>query len=265
MVNWYAIARYIREPNADPAQVKLDWAREEFGAKAAPVVAEIVDKVTGAARGMYEFDALWTACHSRFPTLEYLDCLLCGPYRQMKRIKGMMGLELPVDMYAPEVAAKIRANPRTRLVFNRVPITAKLKEEALAQKDGAVERMEQALALWRSLEGKIKVETYQRILAGLEGNRNDSLIFRHMMNLYMDWKLGVLTEARIDAVLETCRGLKGIVVPNPLDPHTTPGATGGGIVFFEEDSLASFAEKLRRDLRNPWMEKFWEDHPTGVS
>ena len=37
-----------------------------------------------------------------------------------------------------------------------------------------------------------------------------------MMDIYMDWKLGVLTEAKIDATLHTCQGLKGIIVPEPL-------------------------------------------------
>ena len=50
-------------------------------------------------------------------------------------------------------------------------------------------------------------EAYARILAGLEGNRNDAIIFRFMMDLYMDWKLGALTEAKIDAVIEACRTL----------------------------------------------------------
>ena len=66
-INWYAIQQYMKDPYADPAKIKLDWATKEFGSDSAATVVKVVDKVTEAARGMYEFDALWTANHSRFP------------------------------------------------------------------------------------------------------------------------------------------------------------------------------------------------------
>ena len=258
LVNWYAIQRLLRDPLADPATMKVEWARETFGGKAAPTVVTVLDRVTEAARGMYEFDALWTGNHSQFPTLDYLDSHLCGPYRQTPRMKGMMGLVLPLDMYSPARAAEIRANPQTRMVFNQYPITPALKAEAMAQKDAAVRSMEEALSLWRSLPGTIKEEQYRKILAGLEGNLADTIIFRHMMDVYMDWKLGVLTEAKIDAALEACRELKGIVVPAPLDPH--PKKT----TIVEPASLKSFAEQLRKDLKEPWVEDYWRKNPIGV-
>ena len=74
----------------------------------------------------------------------------------------------------------------------------------------------------------------------------------------MDWKLGVLTEEKIDAVLSACRGLKGIVFPDPLDED--PKET---VSFVEPESVKTFAEKLRRDLREPWLEQYWVDHPWG--
>ena len=52
----------------------------------------------------------------------------------------MMGLLLPLDMYAPEIAAQIRADPKTRLVFNQVPITAKLKSDVPVRQQEAVAR-----------------------------------------------------------------------------------------------------------------------------
>ena len=257
-VKFHALARYMRDPYADPSEIKLSWAREEYGHEIAPVVVDVVDRVTEAARGMYEVDGMWVAKHSHFTTLEYMDSHLCGPYDFSQRLAGMMGLGLPLDMYSPERQAEIRANPDTRIVFNHVPITPRLKAELMAQKDGAVRLMEEAISLWRSLEGKMDEDMYGRILGGLMANRNDAILFRHVMDLYMDWKLGVLTEAKIDAVLAACRGLVGIVFPDPMSED--PGET---VSFVDAESVATFAEKLRRELREPWLEQYWVDHPWG--
>ena len=259
MVNWHGIARFMLDPHVDPVQVKMDWAREEFGEEVAPVVVDVVHKVTEAARGMYEFDALWTANHSYFPNLEYLDSHLCGPYRQMKRMTGMMGLALPLDMYSPERAAGIRADPRTRMVFNQVLITPRLKAEVMAQKEAATRLMRESIALWRSLEGKMDGDKYHRVLAGLEGNLDDTVVFRYGMDLYMDWKLGVLTEARIDSALEACRGLRGRIVPEPLADETERLQDMEPVA-----SLKTLGEQLRRELREPWVEEYWRHHPLGV-
>jgi len=258
MVNWYALSEAIRNPQADPKALMLAWAKAEYGDSAAETVVRILDKVTEAGHGMYEFDALWTGCHSRFPTLPYLDSHLCGPCRQAPRMKGMMGLILPVDMYPPEIAAQIRADPKTRLVFNQVPITPQLKSEAMAQKNGAVRRIHEALDLWKSLHGRIADASYADILAGLEGNLTDAIAFRQMMDLFMDWKLGTLTEAKIDAALVACRGLKGRVVPQPLDPDPKR------VTIVAPASLKTFAEELRRELRHPSIEAYWRQHPTGI-
>ena len=177
----------------------------------------------------------------------------------MKRMTGMMGWILPTDMYPPERAAEIRSNPQTRMVFNQYPITPKLKAEAMAQKEGAVRSMEESIAIWKGLAGKIDRIQYTKILVGLEGNLNDTIFFRHMMDLYMDWKLGVLTELRIDEVLDSCRGMKGIIVPDPLDPDPQQVT-----IINPASSLKTFAEDLRRDLREPWVETHWVKHSLGA-
>ena len=105
-------------------------------------------------------------------------------------------------------------------------------------------------------------QTQYEILAGLEGNRNDTIIFRHGMELYMDWKLGVLTEAKIDAALEACRDLRGIVVPDPLAGHPNKAPPTG--LHVAPASLKTFADQLCRDLREPWLERYWQQHPSGV-
>jgi hypothetical protein len=84
------------------------------------------------------------------------------------------------------------------------------------------------------------------------------------MDLYMYWKLGVLKESKIDAVLAATRGLSGAIVPEPLAGGSSESVITSGTLDKRPATLARFAEQLRRDLRTPWMEKFWETHPVGV-
>ena len=79
-----------------------------------------------------------------------------------------------------------------------------------------------------------------------------------MMELYMDWKLGTLTEPEIDMALKACQGLEGRVVPQPLDPDPKI------VTIVMPASLKTFAEELRRELRRPSIEEYWRRHPTGI-
>lgn len=255
LVNWYGVRALMRDPRADPDRVIHAWAASRYGEAAADTVAAVVRDVSDAARGAFEFDALFSAAHSRFPTLSYLDSHLCGPLRRASRMKGMMGLVLPLDMYPPEVEAALRANPATRLVFNQVPITPELKRQAMAQKDGAVAAMRRAVAAWATLRGKIAESDYAPVAAGLELNLNDARAFAAMMRLYMDWKLGQLTEEEIDATLAAEGARHGAAVPWLGDPHPA------SVTVVEPASLKTFAEELRGELRHPALEQYWRDHP----
>jgi hypothetical protein len=219
----------------------------------------VIDRVTEAARGMLEFDGLWTAMHSRMPTLEYLDSHLCGPYRQLRRMSGVMGMVLPLDMFSPDRAEAIRSNPRTHMVFNQEAITPNLAARAMAQKDGAVRLMEEAIELWRGLAVTVPERRHGSILAGLEANLADAKLFRWLMALYLDWKLGVLTEARIDEALAACAHLRGAIVPDPMATDPTP------IWPNAPASFRTTAEQLRRELREPWLEAHWRANPSGVA
>ena len=119
--------------------------------------------------------------------------------------------------------------------------------------------MKQSIELWKGLAGKFDEKMYTFILDNLEGYLNDTIVFRHMMDIYFDWKLGVLTEEKIDAALEACHGLKGVIVPDPLSEN--PPAIG----IVKPASLKTFAEKLRRELRDPWIEDHWKKNPLGAS
>ena len=153
MVNWYAASRFMDDPLADPKQITLDWASETFGSKCAPTVVKVLDRMTKAAHRMYGFRGLWTQCHSEFPTLDYLDLVLCGPKSGSSRRKGMMGQSWPLDMYSPQRIAEIKGNPATKLVFSCEPITNRLKAEMIAEKEQSIKLVEEAVDLWRSLEG----------------------------------------------------------------------------------------------------------------
>ena len=81
-------------------------------------------------------------------------------------------------MYPPEIGAEIKANPQTRMVFNKVcDKLLSSRRKLWHKKDGAVKLMEDAIALWKGLKGKIDEDKYENILTGFEGNLNDTKIF----------------------------------------------------------------------------------------
>jgi len=256
LVNWYCIPRFCQDPQLDPDKIKLEWAEKTFSKEVALIVLDVVKLATDAARGILEFDGLWTQNHSYFPNLAYLDSHLCGPCRQSPRMKGMIGLELPLDMYNPERVAEIKTDPATRMVFNRVAITPKLKNQILAQKDYAIISMKKAVKLWESLKGKIDTKTYNKVLISLTGNINDAIIWRRAMELYMDFKLGTLTEEQVDHTVESFREIKGTICQEPL--NSNPGTLGDYLVLA---TLASFGDELKQELRTPKMEELFEKYP----
>jgi hypothetical protein len=76
------------------------------------------------------------------------------------------------------------------------------------------------------------------------------------MDMYMDFKLGRLTEAHIDELLEECRGLKGAWLKDPMAPegeniHPWPGSA----------TLLTFANQLRAELTDPRLEDIWRSVP----
>ena len=251
-VNWYAADRYAENPEADPEAIMNDWAAETFGAEAAPVVIEVVRKNTEANMKIFYFDGGWNAYHSRMADLLYLDSRLCGPYRATDRIEGKMGMDLPVDMYLPEHAAEIKKDPSVRLAFDKVSITEELRAEMIEAKQEAVDLLNESVSLWRNLDDLIDKDIYQSVLDSLEGRRNDAIFWRVQMEMYMDYKLGQLTESRIEELLEACRDLKGVWVKDPmatenLSPPPWPDSA----------TPATFANQLREELRNPRLDNLW--------
>ena len=254
LVNWYAISKLSEDPFADPAQIKLEWAAETYGEKAAPVVVKVVNSISGAASRMFMFKGLWTQYHSDFPELNYLETRLCGPYHSERR-KGWIGHDWPLYMYPPKRIAEIRANPETCLAFTPEPITEELKAEMTAQENEATRLAEEAVESWRTLEGTIGADAYEEVLGLLRGNVDDTIIWRMAMEMYMGLKLGTLTEERIDTVLAECKAgnLKGTILPDPL----APSLPHRHVFDLYPSTLKTFAEQLRQEVKKPTLDEHW--------
>lgn len=261
LVNWYAAGRYASDPGTTPDAIMTEWATQSYGCEAAPSVVEMLRLSYAAALKLFFFEGLWTCNnHSLFAGLLYLDSHLCGPYRQTPAVAGTMGLDFPLDMYPPERAAAIRADPAARLLFNREPITPALKARAMDGKAQAVRLIDETIALWKGIDGKVDASVHADLLVRLEASRVDALVFQAALDLYFDWKLGWLSEARIDEVLEGFRGLRGAIVRDPVGPLPKRRRSPDGI---PPSNLRSFGEELRRDLRKPWVAPYFEAHPLG--
>ncbi len=256
MVNWYAIDRYCEDPDAHPEAIARDWATETFGRQAAPVVTEIVSKASTATANICHFRGGWLNCHSYMADLLYLDSRLCGPYRNTDRIAGMIGMDNPTDMYVPERAAEIAADASVALCFGKLPITPELQAELLKQEQQAVELFNESISLWQSLKDKVEPEIHDSVLALLEGRRNDAIFCQAQMTMYMDYKLGQLTEQRVDELLEECRGLQGMWIKDPMATEK-PSLS----VYPMFATPATFANQLREELRNPQLEQLWASLP----
>ena len=95
------------------------------------------------------------------------------------------------------------------------------------------------------------------MLGLLRGNIDDAILWSMGMDMYMDMKLGALTEERIDAVIAECaaRDLKGTIVNDPL--AASPVKTD---FYHVPSSLKLFAEELRQELRNPRLDSMSSEH-----
>ena len=95
LINWHAIQRYIKDPYADPAQIKLEWASKEFGSDAA---------ATRGESNRYGYRGLRVVCMNSMHSGQQITAVsrpsnilirtCAAPYREVKRIKGMMGMDL---------------------------------------------------------------------------------------------------------------------------------------------------------------------------
>ena len=169
---------------------------------------------------------------------------------------GYDGHGLPVDMYLPEHAARIKGDPSLRRAFGKVPITKELRARMIEAKQEAVDLLNESINLWQGLDGLVKGDIHQSVLDSLEGRRNDAIFWRVQIEMYMDYKLGRLTEMRIEELLEECRGLEGVWVKDPMATEVVSASP-----WPHSATPATFASRLRAELRNPRLENLWRSLP----
>ncbi len=253
LVNWYAISCYMKNPWDDPDKIMMDWTASGYGGKAAEPILRIIKKLTLANRSMLYHRGLWTQDHSRFFDLAYLESHLCGPYRYTKAVEGLMGLDLTVDMYNKEKQDEIKRDGSIQGAFGRIPVTEQLKQELLEEKEMAVALIDESLEILNGLGVYLSEELFTDLQEGFSKIRNDALFWKLGMEMYLDWKLGILTEDKIDKALDKCKGLRGALMPEPLKERRGERT--------EPVNLAAFADELRRELREPWLRKYFETGP----
>lgn len=258
MAHWEAVGRYVRDPEAEPQQIMIDWATQIYGVDVATTVVKILKLSYPASIKMFMCEGLMATAKSQMASLTYMDSHLCGPFRDAPRVEGQIGLGFPLDMYPPQQAEQIRANPQTRLLFGKEPLTPQVKARAMVEKDEVIDLIDQMIELWESLSSKIDPHDHAAMLKRLRGNRVDARVFKASLDLYFDLKLGVLTNKRIDKVISEFEGHHGEIIPDPSGPPPTARRSSEDEIT---RNLRSFAEEIRCELHEPWIDDYFKANP----
>ena len=206
--NWHTYGKLCWNPYLDPDDILCEWLTMEYGADAAAFLPGLRETYPATIGALFSRSA-FTQCHSYVARYNYLDTRLNGPWRVwtdflhpgMDRVgENVLGLELPLDAYPEQERETLRNDPRYQLIFNRVPLTDAYAAELMAEKRAATGHMEGVLAAWRQLEGKIAPASFAHVAGLLEANVNDVRIFVDCFGLYLDYKLGRLEAAQIEAM-----------------------------------------------------------------
>ena len=206
--NWYAYGKLCWNPYRDPDDILSEWLTMEYGAEALAFLPGLRATYPATIGALFSRSGL-TQCHSYVARYSYLDTRLNGPWRiwtdylhpGMDRVgENVLGLELPLDAYPEQERETLRNDPRYQLIFNRVPLTDAYAAELMAEKQPSIAHMKSVLAAWRQLEGKIDPASFAHVAGLLEANVNDVRIFVDCFGLYLDYKLGRLQAAQIEAM-----------------------------------------------------------------
>lgn len=206
-INWYAFGRWSWNPREPVERVMNDWARLEFGEKAAPAVVEILRDSYRASTRMMFMQGVMTQNHSRLPSINYeLESSLVGPWHDIARAReGYIGRAHDLSMYPPAVAEAIRSDPALRLFAHRVALTPALADEGIREKQEAVEIVRRMIGAWERARGLVSDATFATIAAGLRKNRVDAELWKEDVALYLDYKAGRLTRDDLAARLQRIR------------------------------------------------------------
>ena len=213
--NWYAYGRLCWNPYVDPDAILSEWLAMEYGAEAVAFLPGLRETYPATIGALFSRCGL-TQCHSYVARYSYVDTRLNGPWRiwtdylhpGMDRAgEDVLGLELPLDAYPEHERDALRNDRRYQLIFNRVPLTVAYAAELMAEKRPSIDHMENVLAAWQQLEGKVEPEAFAHVAGLLEANVNDVRIFVACFGLYLDGKLGRLQAAQIEALRERFAGV----------------------------------------------------------
>ena len=206
--NWHAYGKLCWNPYLDPDDILSEWLTMEYGAEALAFLPGLRATYPATIGALFSRSGL-TQCHSYVARYSYLDTRLNGPWRiwtdylhpGMDRVdENVLGLALPLDAYPEQERETLRNDPRYQLIFNRVPLTDAYAAELMAEKQPSIAHMKSVLAAWRQLEGKIDPASFAHVAGLLEANVNDVRIFVDCFGLYLDYKLGRLQAAQIEAM-----------------------------------------------------------------
>jgi alpha-glucuronidase len=206
--NWHTYGKLCWNPYLDPDDILSEWLTMEYGAEALAFLPGLRATYPATIGALFSRSGL-TQCHSYVARYSYLDTRLNGPWRiwtdylhpGMDRVgENVLGLELPLDAYPEQERETLRNDPRYQLIFNRVPLTDAYAAELMAEKQPSIAHMKSVLAAWRQLEGKIDPASFAQVAGLLEANVNDVRIFVDCFGLYLDYKLGRLQAAQIEAM-----------------------------------------------------------------
>jgi alpha-glucuronidase len=206
--NWHTYGKLCWNPYLDPDDILSEWLTMEYGAEALAFLPGLRATYPATIGALFSRSGL-TQCHSYVARYSYLDTRLNGPWRiwtdylhpGMDRVgENVLGLELPLDAYPEQERETLRNDPRYQLIFNRVPLTDAYAAELMAEKQPSIAHMKSVLAAWRQLEGKIDPASFAHVAGLLEANVNDVRIFVDCFGLYLDYKLGRLQAAQIEAM-----------------------------------------------------------------
>ena len=206
--NWHTYGKLCWNPYLDPDDILCEWLTMEYGADAVSFLPGLRETYPATIGALFSRSA-FTQCHSYVARYNYLDTRLNGPWRVwtdllhpgMDRVgEKVLGLELPLDAYPEAQREALRNDPRYQLIFNRTPLTDAYAAELMAEKRVAAGHMEGVLAAWQQLEGRIDPASFAQVAGLLEANLNDVRIFVDCFGLYLDYKLGRLQAAQIEAM-----------------------------------------------------------------
>lgn len=207
MANWYAFGRLAWNPETPPGAIYRDWAALTFGPDVADDVIEVCRMSYEAATKLMFFRGVMIQNHSKLPTIDYeLESSLVGPWHHLpKNEDGYWGRGHDVSCYPADIAEQIRNDPALLLWAHRVPITAELCDEAIAQQHESVDIVRRMVDRWKAIPHDAWRDDHADMAERLSRNLVDAEVWCECLTLYFDYKAGRLTRDDLQSRLDRIR------------------------------------------------------------